>query len=75
MKRRNALLALLATGAASPACLAQRQDKVWRVGFMAQISRPDPFETHIFRSLPRGLRELGYATISCGIWKFQNISI
>ena len=60
MNRRNAVLALLATGAASPACLAQRQDKVWRIGFMGQIGRPESFATHIFSSLPLGLRELGY---------------
>lgn len=60
MNRRHALLALLALGTASPASFAQRQDKVWRIGFMGQIGRPDAFETHIFSSLPRALRELGY---------------
>ena len=60
MDRRNTVLALLALGTVSPDCFAQRQDKVWRVGFMGQISRPDNFESHIFSALPRGLRELGY---------------
>lgn len=60
MHRRDTVLALFALGAASPASFAQRQDRVWRVGFMAQINRPDPFEGHIFSALPRGLHELGY---------------
>ncbi len=60
MNRRRAVLALLALGATSPACFAQGQNKVWRLGFMGQIGRPDSFETHIFSALPRGLRELGY---------------
>ena len=60
MNRRDTVLALLAFGGASAASFAQRQDRVWRVGFMAQINRPDPFEGHIFSALPRRLHELGY---------------
>ena len=60
MNRRDTVLALLALGAASPTSFAQRQDRVWRVGFMAQINRPDPFEDHIFSALPRRLHEFGY---------------
>lgn len=60
MNRRDTVLALLALGAASPTSFAQLQARVWRVGFMAQINRPDPFEGHIFSALPRGLHELGY---------------
>ncbi len=60
MNRRDVLLALLALGTTSPACFAQGQNKVWRLGFIGQIGRPDVFDGHIFSALPRGLRELGY---------------
>ena len=60
MNRRDTGLALLAFGGTSLASFAQRQDRIWRVGFMAQINRPDPFDGHIFSALPRRLHELGY---------------
>ena len=60
MNRRDVLLALLALGTTSPAGFAQGQNKVWRLGFIGQIGRPDVFDGHIFSALPRGLRELGY---------------
>lgn len=57
MKRRDAVLALLALGAAPFPSMAQQQGKVWRLGILAPFSRsagnPDsPFF--------RRMRELGY---------------
>jgi ABC-type uncharacterized transport system substrate-binding protein len=60
MNRRDTILALLALGSVSSTSFAQRQDRVWRIGFLAQINRPDPFEGHIFSALTRRLLELGY---------------
>lgn len=34
--------------------------RVWRAAFLAQIARPEPFEPHIFGTLARSLRQLGY---------------
>ena len=60
MNRRDTILASLALGSISSTSFAQRQDRVWCIGFLAQINRPDPFEGHIFRALTRRLLELGY---------------
>ena len=60
-KRRQIVLALGAGALASPLDLfAQMGGRVWRVGFMAQIARPDPLDGHFFGALPKGLRNLGY---------------
>ena len=60
MNRRDTILALLASGTVWSTSFAQRPDRIWRIGFLAQISRPDPFEGHIFSALTRRLLELGY---------------
>lgn len=44
---------LLAPAFAQPA-------RVWRAEFLAQIARPEPFEPHIFGTLAKSLRQLGY---------------
>jgi putative ABC transport system substrate-binding protein len=53
---------LTAAGAVliAPRVWAQQQRKVWQVGVLAQIARPEVLATHVFGGLPRGLRELGY---------------
>ena len=39
---------------------AQQPRKIWQIGVLAQIARPQDLTTHIFGGLPRGMRELGY---------------
>lgn len=49
--------------AAAPFLLAPafaQTTRVWRAAFLAQIARPEPFEPHIFGTLARSLRQLGY---------------
>ena len=60
MVRREAILCILAVGAmaASPACLAQSQRKVWRVGFLAL--GPEASSSRIADAFLTGMRELGY---------------
>ncbi len=60
MNRRESIAVLGVLSAFPSHAMAQRLDRVWRVGFMAQIARPEPFEAHFFAALPRGLHELGY---------------
>jgi putative ABC transport system substrate-binding protein len=50
---------LLVAAAAWPFA-AVAQPRVRRIGFLAQIRRPEPFDSHIFGTLARALRELGY---------------
>jgi putative ABC transport system substrate-binding protein len=57
LSRRRVLAAALAAPWASR---AQLRGQPRRVGFLAQITRPDPFDPHIFGSLAKALRELGY---------------
>lgn len=61
MNRRGAVMALLALGAAGRplASIAQQPGKVWRVGWLINIRRPDS-ESHFTNAFPRGMRELGY---------------
>lgn len=56
MKRRNFVVTSLGAALGFPA-VAQR---VARVGFLAQIKRPEPMEPHIFGSFLKGLRERGW---------------
>ena len=59
--RRKILIALGATALASPLTShAQPQTKVWRIGFLSQIGRPDPINSGAYGELLRGMRELGY---------------
>jgi putative ABC transport system substrate-binding protein len=51
----------LAVGAAICAGgVAAQGGRTWRIGFLAQIARPDPFGPHIFGTLSRALAQLGY---------------
>ena len=56
MNRRNAVLVLIALGAAPLAAFTQQQGKVWRIGFISARPARGPNEA-VFRA---GLRELGY---------------
>jgi putative ABC transport system substrate-binding protein len=60
MNRRNTVLALLMLGAAPVVSLAQRQGKIWRVGFLTARRRPDSIDSDFIGAFPRGMRELGY---------------
>ena len=60
MNRRDAVLALLALGAAPPVSDAQQQGKIWRVGFLTQRRRPGSIDSDFIGGFPRGMRELGY---------------
>src|SRR5216684_419917 len=60
MNRRDAVVALVALGAAtaSRASLAQPQGKVWRVGFLSPTSAS--FSSPYTDAFLKGMRELGY---------------
>ena len=60
MNRRETVLGLLALDVAPFATFAQRQEKVWRVGFLALVSRPVSLESHRIGAFSRRMRELGY---------------
>ena len=60
MKRREAVLGLIALGAAPLAALAQQQGKLWRIGILAQSARPASLGGDSFGAFLRGMRELGY---------------
>ena len=60
INRRKTLLALAALGAAPIAALAQQPGKVWRIGILAQGSRPASLGGDSFGDFVRGMRELGY---------------
>jgi putative ABC transport system substrate-binding protein len=57
MNRRDAVLALLALGAAPFAALAEQAGKVYRIGWLADTSSSSTLELNALRE---GLRELGY---------------
>lgn len=59
--RRKLLVALGAGALAAPfSSFAQKPGKVWRVGFLAQRSRPASLDFDIYGAFPRGMREFGY---------------
>lgn len=62
MNRRNSVLALLALAATSRplASFAQRQGKVWRVGFLSSDSRQSQLSSGRYDALVRALSDLGY---------------
>jgi putative ABC transport system substrate-binding protein len=60
--RRKLLVALGASTLTSPfASFAQQQGKVWRVGYLSQVSRQASTDTGSYIEFLRGMRELGYA--------------
>lgn len=59
MNRRDAVVALIALGAAPLASLAQQQGKVWRVGFLA-LRPVDSLDSDYYGGFSQGMRELGY---------------
>jgi putative ABC transport system substrate-binding protein len=61
MNRRDAVLALLAAGAACATrySFAQAQGRIWRVGFLAQ-RRIASLDVDAFGGFPQRMRELGY---------------
>jgi len=61
MMDRRTLLAMMgaSVACASPAAFAQQQ-RIWRVGFLALPSRPQPLDPTRFGAFARGMRELGY---------------
>ena len=60
MKRR-AFITLLGGAATWPlAARAQRQRKIWRVGFLAMPLRPAVLESSRYGAFAQGMRELGY---------------
>ena len=60
MNRRDAVLGLVALGAAPLASRAQQQDKVWRVGFLALRRVAILDSDYYYGPFRRGMRELGY---------------
>ena len=59
--RRDLLLALGAAAAAAPfRALAQKDGKVWHVGFLSARRRPATLEGDYHGGFPQGMRELGY---------------
>ena len=60
MKRRDAVLALLALAGAPRVAFAQQQGKIWRAGFLSPNNRPVSIDADYQGAFPRGMRELGY---------------
>jgi putative ABC transport system substrate-binding protein len=60
MNRRDAVVALLALGAAPLAAVAQQQAKIFRIGFLAAGGRPESFDSSQYAGFIRGMRERGY---------------
>jgi putative ABC transport system substrate-binding protein len=62
MNRRRAIIAAIAASAffAPFTSFAQVQGKVWRVGFLAQRSRPISLENDSYGAFVRGMRQIGY---------------
>ena len=59
--RRQAVLALGAGAFTAPFCAqAQKQAKIWHIGFLAPRSRPLSIESHFYGAFLKGMRELGY---------------
>ena len=59
MQRRPLIAIGLPLLAAPGVVLAQAKEKVWRVGWLINIRRPDS-DAHFTNAFPRGMRELGY---------------
>src|SRR5450759_4054524 len=60
-KRRKLVIALGAGALAAPfGSVAQRQGKIWRVGFLSQRARPDSLDAGVFGAFRLAMRELGY---------------
>lgn len=59
MNRRDAVCALLALGVAPFSSFAQQPGKVWRIGWLLTIRRPES-ESHFTNAFARGMHELGY---------------
>jgi putative ABC transport system substrate-binding protein len=58
--RRQLVIVIGASALAAPlGSFAQKQDKVWRVGFLI-ARRLAPGDTNYYRAFPEGMRELGY---------------
>jgi putative ABC transport system substrate-binding protein len=58
---RRGVITLLGGAAAWPlAARAQRQRKIWRVGFLAMPLRPAVLESSRYAAFAQGMRELGY---------------
>src|SRR4051812_31268022 len=57
--RRREFIAGLGGSAAWPV-VVRAQAKVWRVGFISGLPRPENLESTFLAGLPRGMRELGY---------------
>ena len=59
--RRKLLVALGASALAIPlACVAQRENKTWHVGFLASSVRPAPLNSANIASFANGMHDLGY---------------
>ena len=59
--RRKLLIALGAGALTVPfASFAQQQGKVWRVGFLSQVGRPESLDSDSYGGFPRGMHQLGY---------------
>lgn len=75
MNRRRQLLVALSAGSLMPlAARAQPRPRTWRVGFLAQRSRPPALEPDIYGAFARGMRELGYVEGKNLVieWKFAD---
>jgi putative ABC transport system substrate-binding protein len=65
---------VLAASVGLPFGVRAQQPRGRRVAFLAQIRRPEPFDSHIFGTLARSLRELGWLdgqTMAMD-WRFGN---
>jgi putative tryptophan/tyrosine transport system substrate-binding protein len=60
MNRRNALLSLLALGAAPRAASAQPHGKVWRIGFLWGSSKASSEDSGAAHAFADGMRDAGY---------------
>jgi len=60
MNRRDALLALLALGAAPRIAYAQSRGKVWRIGFLWGSSKVSAEDSGAARAFVEGMRDAGY---------------
>jgi putative ABC transport system substrate-binding protein len=60
-KRRELVIALGASALVAPlGSFAQQQGKVWRIGFLSLMTRPESLSSHTYGAFPKGMRALGY---------------